>query len=85
MALTDVTTGGRTLLEVSVPVSVVLSAACKPGDLLGLSGVTWVLADGNNSVYAELVAGAGGASGATIVAYRIAKVGGVSGAAIGNH
>jgi len=83
-SLTDVTDGSRVIAEGIAPCQVALSAAALPGDLLGKSGSTWVLADGNNSVYAELVAGQKGASGDTITAFRIARVSALSGAAIGD-
>lgn len=84
MALTDVTDGSRVVKEGICPVQVVLSGSVLPGDLIGLSGSTWVPADANASIYAELVAGMKGASGDTITAYRIARVGALSGAAIGD-
>lgn len=83
MALTDSTIGGRVIAEGIGAVKVVLSEACKVGDLLGKSGSTWVLADGNNAVSASLIAGEAGASGATITAYRAARIGNLSGATIG--
>src|SRR3972149_3192809 len=83
MALTDVTDGSRIILEGKGKVKITLGEAVKCGDLIGYSS-GWKLADANNSIYAELVAGEGGASGAEITAYRSARVGGVSGATAGN-
>ncbi|MBI4235941.1 MAG: hypothetical protein HY688_01115, partial [Chloroflexi bacterium] len=56
------------------PAVISLSEAVKPGDLIGLTGGTWKLADGNAKVYAELVAGEAGASGDKITAYKSALV-----------
>lgn len=83
MAITEPTTGGRVVEQGIGAVKVVLAAACNPGDLLGVSANTWVLADGNNTVYAELVAGEKGASGDTITAYRIARISGYTGTSVG--
>ncbi|MBI4331994.1 MAG: hypothetical protein HY673_12000 [Chloroflexi bacterium] len=74
MAYADKTDGSRIILEGLGKVHVLLAEAVKPGDLIGLSAGTWKLADGNNSIFAELVAGEGGANAATIVAYRQALV-----------
>jgi len=83
MAYADHTTGGRTILQGIGPVEIALSEACEVGDLLGSSANTWKRADGNARIYAELIAGEAGANGDTIRAYRIARVGGVSGATKG--
>ena len=79
MAYADDTTGGRVIEYGIGPVEVALSAAVECGDLLGVSSSTWVRADANAEIYAELVAGIAGASGDVITAYRIARVSGVTG------
>lgn len=84
MAYADATTGGRILLQGILPVQIVVSEAVEVGDLLGVSSNLWKRADANNSIYAELVAGTKGASGDTINAYRIAVIGGITGATKGN-
>jgi len=83
MAITEPTSGGRIIEEGIGDVKVVVSEAVAPGDLLGSSeanGGNWIKADGNNNVYAELVAGEAGAVASTITAYRIARVSGYTGA-----
>ncbi len=76
MALTDNTTGGRTIKEGILPVKVTLSDTCEVGDLLGASGATWVraLATTPNQIHARLVAGERGISGDIITAYAAAIV-----------
>lgn len=79
MAFADVTDGSRAILEGSGASKVALSGTVQVGDAIGLSGSTWVRADGNNKVTGQLVAGRDGISGDVITAYRQAVVGGVSG------
>ncbi len=83
MALTDVTDGSRIIKEGWEPIKIVLSGTVKVGDAIGDTGGTWVAADGNNAVPAQLVAGEAGVSGDTITAYRFALIGGLSGGVIG--
>lgn len=72
----------RTLKEGFLPVKITLAEACAKGDLLGYSS-GWKLADANNSIYAELVAGEVGAIGDVITAFRGAVLNGFSGATAG--
>lgn len=85
MAYADSTAGGRVIEQGWGRVEITLSAACEVGDLLGQSANTWVKADMNSTikVYAELIAGTAGASGAVITAYKSAVVSGVTGATVG--
>ena len=86
MAFTENTTGGRVLREATGRVSIVLTDTCLPGDLIGLSGTTWVRADSSNNIPPLLVAGERcTASGGTIMAYRTAIVGNFSGASVGDQ
>ena len=73
MAFGDNTTGGRVIKQGMNPMKVTLGGAVVVGDLLTL-GTTSVQADGNNSLYAEVIAGESGASGAEITVYRMAIV-----------
>lgn len=82
MALTDVTDGSRIIQQGIAPVKITLAEACKAGDLLGYSS-GWKKADADNSIYAELVAATGGASGDEITAYRAARVSGLTGMTAG--
>lgn len=82
MPLTDVTDGSRIILANGPRVKLVLSAAAKVGDTLGVSGTnTWVLADAlaTPGVPAKMVALTGGASGDTIEASETAVIDGLSG------
>jgi|GEM_PF-737070 len=81
MAFAD--SGIRTIKEGFLPVKITLGEACAKGDLLGYSS-GWKLADGDNSIYPELVAGEAGASGDVITAFRGAVVNGFSDATAGN-
>ena len=75
MAVTDNTTGGRTVVQGALPVQIALSAAVKTGDLIGLSSSnTWVEADAADGELARLVAANGGANGDVITAYPLAVV-----------
>ncbi len=75
--------GGRIILAGYLPVQITLSEAVRAGDLIGYSS-GWKRADGNNSIYAELIAGGNGANGeALFTAYRIARISGVSGGTAG--
>ena len=86
MALTDNTTGGRIVDGLVLGVRIVLSDTCEVGDMLGVSANTWVraLATTPNQVDARMVAGQSGVSGDEIVAYAIAKIGGLTGMTKGN-
>ena len=82
MALTDNTTGGRIIDSLGMGACrIVLSDTVEVGDMLGVSSDTWIraLATTPNQVDARLVAGQAGVSGDTIVAYPMAKIGGLTG------
>ncbi len=68
---------GRVIEEGQGPVRITLAEACIAGDLLGYSS-GWKLADANNNIYAELVAGETGEIGQTITAYRVAVIAGTT-------
>ena len=74
---------GRLLLAGYLPVRITLSGIVKTGDPVGYSS-GWKQADGNNSIYAELVAGEHGSSGVEITCYRMARVGGITTGTAGN-
>ena len=74
---------GRLLLKGYLPVQLTLSGTVKTGDPVGYSS-GWKQADGNNSIYAELVAGQHGSSGDKITCYRMARVGGITTGTAGN-
>jgi hypothetical protein len=78
MAFAD--TGTRTIVHAALPVQITLAAGVtvNTGDPLGNSS-GWKLADANNSIYMELIAGEHGEGGDVIVAYRMAVVEGFSG------
>jgi len=82
MAFTDARSG-RIILKGLLPLEITLAGTVKTGDPLGYSS-GWKAADGNNSIYAELVAGRHGVSGDRITAYRIARIGGVTTGTAGN-
>lgn len=74
----------RTILEGFLPLkNVTLTGTVKTGDLVGYSS-GWVQADGDNSIYAELIAGQHGVSGDKITCYRIARIGGITTGTAGN-
>ena len=82
MAFTD-NSDGRTILAGFLPVKITLSGTVRTGDPVGYSS-GWKQADGDNSIYAELVAGQHGSSGKVITCYRIARVGGITTGTDGN-
>ena len=82
MAFTD-NSSGRLILAGFLPVRITLTGTVRTGDPVGYSS-GWKAADGNNSVYAELVAGQHGSSGDVITCYRIARVGGITSGTAGN-
>lgn len=81
MAFTD--NGTRRIVEAALPVKITLAEGCVVGDLLGYSS-GWKLADANNSIYAELIAGEKGATGDEITAFRSGVVDGFSGGSVGS-
>jgi hypothetical protein len=85
MAYADASDGSRIILQGIAPSKITLADSCKPGDVLGYSsGWKRALATVSSVVQGRLVAGALGASGDVITAYRAAVVSGVSGATAGN-
>lgn len=84
MAFADDTTGGRVIEETfGGPIKITLAGSASVGDLLGYSS-GWKQADGDNSIYAELVAGEEGVTDDVITAWRGAKISGVTGGTAGN-
>ena len=82
--MTDNTTGGRIVDGLVLGVRITLADTVEVGDMLGYSS-GWVraLATSPNDVDARLVAGQSGVSGDVIVAYAIAKIGGLTGMTMG--
>ena len=76
MAFTD-KSDGRIILAGDFPVKITLSGTVRTGDPVGYSS-GWKAADGNNSIYAELVAGQHGGIGKVITCYRMARIGGIT-------
>jgi len=72
MAFADTTP--RTIVEAWGATELLLAAAAKTGQLLGVSSNTWILAEASTPVLAAFVAGTDGASGDTITAYRGAYI-----------
>ncbi|MBI4330426.1 MAG: hypothetical protein HY673_03990 [Chloroflexi bacterium] len=83
MALTDNTTGGRSVMEIGPKVKITLAEAVKAGDPIGYSS-GWKLALGDGTIPAQLFAIAAGASGDVIEAAPAALIGGLSGATAGD-
>lgn len=76
--------GVRVVSEGMLPQVITLAAACEPGDLLGYSsGWKLALATVGTAIPARLVAGSKGAIGDEITGYAIAKINGLTGAAVG--
>ncbi len=84
MAFAD--TGLRVVLEAGMIQRVTMAAACDVGDLLGISGVTYVLAQDTHAIEVAAVALAleKAAAGATCAIARFGRVSGFTGGSIGN-
>lgn len=84
MALTDNTTGGRTILQGIAPAHITLAEGCEVGDMLGYSsGWKRALATTPNQIDPRLIAGQSGKTGDVIIAYAIAVIGGLTGMTAG--